>query len=96
MATLVLHINREMIHHRARGRSAPRASPTVPSADSEGCPMPAHVPPVADEKDGLVASTAQQLDAFRSVAFGSPTTRPAPTPTPSALSVGALVSTPPA
>jgi hypothetical protein len=53
--------------------------------------MPAHVPPVHDEKDGLVAYLAQQLDAFRSVAFGLTDDQARATPTPSALSVGALV-----
>ena len=53
--------------------------------------MPAHVSPVADEKDGLVAYLAQQLDAFRSVAFGLTDDQARATPTPSALSVGALV-----
>jgi len=32
--------------------------------------MPAMPPPVDSERDGLVAYVAQQLDAFRSVAFG--------------------------
>ena len=58
--------------------------------------MPAHVPPVADEKDGLVAYLAQQLDAFRSVAFGSPTTRPAPPRRRARCRWGRWSSTPPA
>ena len=53
--------------------------------------MPAMPPPVTDERDGLVAYVAQQLDAFRSVAFGLTDEQARSTPTPSALSVGALV-----
>jgi hypothetical protein len=53
--------------------------------------MPGQVPPVADEKDGLVAYVAQQLDAFRSVAYGLTDEQARSTPTPSSLSVGALL-----
>jgi hypothetical protein len=53
--------------------------------------MPAMPPPVADERTGLVAYVAQQLDAFRSVAYGLTDAQARATPTPSALSVGALV-----
>lgn len=53
--------------------------------------MPAMPPPVTDEREGLVAYVAQQLDAFRSVAFGLTDDQARSTPTPSALSVGALV-----
>ena len=53
--------------------------------------MPAMAPPVADEKEGLVAYVAQQLDAFRAVSFGLTDDQARATPTPSSLSVGALV-----
>lgn len=53
--------------------------------------MPAHAPPVTDEKDGLVAYVAQQLDAFRAVSYGLTDEQARATPTPSSLSVGALV-----
>lgn len=53
--------------------------------------MPAMPPPFDTERDGLVAYVAQQLDAFRSVAFGLTDEQARATPTPSALSVGALV-----
>ena len=53
--------------------------------------MPAHVPPVATERDGLVAYVAQQLDAFRAVSYGLTDEQARSTPTPSSLSVGALV-----
>lgn len=53
--------------------------------------MPAHVPPVDTERDGLVGYVAQQLDAFRSVAYGLTDDQARATPTPSSLSVGALV-----
>ena len=53
--------------------------------------MPAHTPPFDNERDGLVAYVAQQLDAFRSVAYGLTDEQARATPTPSALSVGALV-----
>ena len=53
--------------------------------------MPAQVRPVTSEKDGLVAYIGQQLDMFRSVAFGLTDEQARATPTPSALSVGALL-----
>ena len=53
--------------------------------------MPAMPPPVTDEKDGLVAYVAQQLDAFRAVSYGLTDEQARSTPTPSSLSVGALV-----
>jgi hypothetical protein len=53
--------------------------------------MPAMPPPVVSERDGLVAYVAQQLDAFRAVAYGLTDEQARATPTPSALSVGALV-----
>ena len=53
--------------------------------------MPAMPPPVDSERDGLVAYVAHQLDAFRSVAYGLTDEQARATPTPSALSVGALV-----
>jgi hypothetical protein len=53
--------------------------------------MPAMPAPFDTERDGLVAYVAQQLDAFRSVAFGLTDEQARATPTASALSVGALV-----
>jgi hypothetical protein len=53
--------------------------------------MPAMPPPVGTERDGLVAYVGHQLDAFRSVAYGLTDEQARATPTPSALSVGALV-----
>ena len=53
--------------------------------------MPAMVRPVTSEKDGLTAYIAQQLDAFRAVAFGLTDEQARATPTPSTLSVGGLL-----
>ncbi|HET8559459.1 MAG TPA: DinB family protein [Marmoricola sp.] len=53
--------------------------------------MPAMPPPVTDERDGLVAYVAQQLDAFRAVAFGLTDEQARATPTASSLSIGALL-----
>jgi hypothetical protein len=53
--------------------------------------MPALAPPVTDEKGALVAYVAQQIDAFRAVAHGLTDDQARSTPTPSSLSVGALV-----
>lgn len=53
--------------------------------------MPAMPPPVTDERDGLVAYVAQQLDAFRTLAYGLTDDQARATPTPSALSIGALL-----
>ncbi|MGI8901504.1 MAG: DinB family protein, partial [Nocardioides sp.] len=47
--------------------------------------------PFDNERDGLVAYVAQQLEAFRSVAYGLTDDQARATPTPSTLSVGALV-----
>jgi hypothetical protein len=53
--------------------------------------MPAQAPPVADEREGLTAYLIQQQDAFRAAIFGLTDEQAGLTPTPSALSVGALV-----
>jgi hypothetical protein len=53
--------------------------------------MPAMPPPVSDEREGLAAYVAQQLDAFRAVAFGLTDEQARARPTPSSLSVGALL-----
>jgi hypothetical protein len=53
--------------------------------------MPALAPPVTDERGALVAYVAQQIDAFRAVAHGLTDDQARSTPTPSSLSVGALV-----
>jgi hypothetical protein len=53
--------------------------------------MPAMPPPVTDERDGLVAYVAQQLDAFRALAHGLTDEQARATPTPSSLSIGALL-----
>jgi uncharacterized damage-inducible protein DinB len=53
--------------------------------------MPANVPPVADEREGLLAFLAQQRDALRTAAYGLTDEQARATPTTSALSVGGLV-----
>jgi hypothetical protein len=53
--------------------------------------MPAQAPPVTDERDGLAAYLVQQQDAYRAAIFGLTDEQAGLTPTPSALSVGALV-----
>ncbi|WP_235735834.1 DinB family protein [Nocardioides alcanivorans] len=53
--------------------------------------MPAQAPPVTNERDALRAYLIQQQDAFRAVAFGLTDDELGRTPTPSALSVGALL-----
>jgi uncharacterized damage-inducible protein DinB len=53
--------------------------------------MPALAPPVADERAGLAAYLHQQQDAFRAVTHGLTDEQARLTPTPSALSLGALV-----
>lgn len=53
--------------------------------------MPAHVPPVADERESLIAYLDQQRDAFASVAFGLTEEQIRLTPTAGTLSIGGLV-----
>ncbi|MEP7331352.1 MAG: DinB family protein [Terracoccus sp.] len=53
--------------------------------------MAAQVPPVADERDGLIAYLDQQRDAFGSVSFGLTEEQIRLTPTPGALSLGGLI-----
>lgn len=53
--------------------------------------MAAHVPPVADERESLVAYLDQQRDAFATVAFGLTEEQIRLTPTAGALSIGGLV-----
>jgi uncharacterized damage-inducible protein DinB len=53
--------------------------------------MPAQVPPVADEREGLLAYLAQQRDAIRIAAHGLTDEQARATPSASALSVGGLI-----
>lgn len=53
--------------------------------------MPGLVPPIADEREGLLAYLAQQRDAFRIVAHGLTDEQARATPTASALSIGGLI-----
>ncbi|MGZ4683910.1 MAG: DinB family protein, partial [Acidimicrobiales bacterium] len=53
--------------------------------------MPGQVPPVADEREGLLAYVAQQRDALRIAAFGLTDEQARSTPTVSTLSVGGLI-----
>ncbi|MFG3189728.1 DinB family protein [Streptomyces omiyaensis] len=53
--------------------------------------MPAHVPPVADERDGLLAYLAQQRRNLRVTAHGLTDHQARMTPTASGLSIGGLV-----
>lgn len=53
--------------------------------------MPAQAPPVNDEREALRAYVVQQQDAFRAAVFGLTDAQAGATPTPSALSVGALL-----
>ena len=53
--------------------------------------MPGLVPPINDERDGLLGYLAQQRDAFRIVAYGLTDEQARATPTVSQLSVGGLI-----
>ncbi|WP_330476394.1 DinB family protein [Terrabacter sp. C0L_2] len=53
--------------------------------------MAAHVPPVADERESLIAYLDQQRDAFATVAFGLTEEQIRLAPTAGALSIGGLV-----
>ncbi len=53
--------------------------------------MPGTVPPVTDERSGLLAFLAQQRDAIRFAAFGLTDDEARLTPTAGALSIGGLV-----
>ncbi|MFB6841221.1 DinB family protein [Streptomyces sp. NPDC056361] len=53
--------------------------------------MPAHVPPVADERDGLLAYLAQQRRHLRATAHGLTDDQARATPTASELSIGGLI-----
>ena len=53
--------------------------------------MPGQVPPVADEREGLLAYIAQQREAIRFAAHGLTDEQARATPTASALSIGGLV-----
>jgi Protein of unknown function (DUF664) len=58
---------------------------------SKGRVMPALAPPAPDERSALVGYVGQQLDAFRALAFGLTDDQARLTPTPSSLSIGALI-----
>jgi len=53
--------------------------------------MPGQVPPVADEREGLLAYLAQQRAVIRVAAYGLTDEQARAVPTPSALSVGGLI-----
>jgi uncharacterized damage-inducible protein DinB len=53
--------------------------------------MPGSVPPVADERQGLLAFLEQQRHVLRVAAYGLSDDQLRATPTPSALSVGGLI-----
>jgi hypothetical protein len=53
--------------------------------------MPAHVPPVADERESLIAYLDQQRDAFATVAFGLSEDQIRLAPTAGTLSIGGLI-----
>lgn len=53
--------------------------------------MPGHAPPVRDEREALAAYLTQQHDGFRNAIFGLTDEQAGLSPTPSALSVGALL-----
>jgi len=53
--------------------------------------MPAHVPPVADERSALLGFLAHQRDLVRITAFGLTDSEAAATPSASTLSVGGVV-----
>jgi hypothetical protein len=53
--------------------------------------MPAHVPPVADERESLIAYLDQQRDAFVSVSFGLTEEQLRVAPTAGTLSIGGLI-----
>jgi uncharacterized damage-inducible protein DinB len=53
--------------------------------------MPGTVPPVADEREGLLAYLAQQRDVLRFAAYGLTDEQARATPTASSLSVGGLI-----
>jgi uncharacterized damage-inducible protein DinB len=61
------------------------------STDPEEPAMPGTVPPVADERSGLLAYLAQQRDAFRFAAFGLTDEEARRTPTAGTLTIGGLV-----
>ena len=54
--------------------------------------MPGSVPPVADEREGLLAFLAQQREVLKVAAFGLTDEQARATPTVSTLSVGGLIS----
>jgi hypothetical protein len=65
---------------------------TVTDAPGEGTPiMPGQVPPVADERTGLLAFLAQQRDVIKLTAYGLSDDEARLTPSASPLSVGGLV-----
>lgn len=53
--------------------------------------MPAHVPPVADERESLIAFLDQQRDAFASAAYGLTEEQIRLAPTAGALTIGGLI-----
>lgn len=53
--------------------------------------MPAHVPPIADEREGLIAFLDQQRDAFASAAYGLTEEQIRQAPTAGSLTMGGLI-----
>jgi uncharacterized damage-inducible protein DinB len=63
----------------------------VPPHRPEEAAMPGTVPPIADEREGLLAFLDQQRDGLRYAAFGLTDEEARRTPTAGALSIGGLV-----
>src|SRR5690349_16804897 len=74
--------------------TAPRSRCSVtstPTATTERRAAMAHVPPVADERESLIAYVDQQRDAFFSVSFGLTEEQIRLAPTAGTLSIGGLI-----
>jgi hypothetical protein len=66
-------------------------APPLATHDPEVADMPGNVPPVADEREGLLAFLAQQREALRITAHGLTEEQARATPAASELSVAGLV-----
>ncbi len=88
LAELVLHINREVIHH---GAEIACIRDLYVHRTPERTLMPALAPPVRDERHALHEFLDYQQSAFVAVAHGLTDEQARATPTVSALSIGGLI-----
>jgi hypothetical protein len=89
ISTLILHINREMIHHGAEIAASETFTSTAPRRRRSS--HAGMTPPAKDERQTLIEFLRFNQNAFFAVAFGLTDEQARSKPSVSALSIGGLI-----